>query len=92
MNIATINLKQAELDPASVFEAPEDVVTQIGLTRGEKVQILRRWEYDAAELDVAEEEGMGGSDSGLLTRVLAALESLGASGHTASPPTKQGVG
>lgn len=78
------------LDPPSVFETPEDVIAEPGLTTEQKIEILRRWEYDASELAVAEEEGMIGGERGTLARVMRALEALG--GHPDvehSPPTKQ---
>lgn len=76
---ATVDLEQARLNPGSVFDGPEAVVDHPGLSRQQKIEILRRWEYDAAEVSVAVEEGMparGNAD--MLHRVLQALESLGA--------------
>ena len=86
-----IDCKKALLDPSSVFERPEDVVSAAGIDRDTKIEILRRWGYDALELDVAEEENMTGGEAGMLDRVVKALRSLGAepdARHT--PPTKQG--
>lgn len=83
------------LDPAAAYPAPQDVVDDPKLTREQKIEILRRWEYDEAERRVAEEEGMppGGSSEGgdLLQRIVLALDALGDGvdvGRT--PPTKQG--
>jgi hypothetical protein len=78
-------------DPSAIYVSPEELVSDSQLTVKEKVEVLRRWAYDADELAVAEEEGMTGEASGLLERILAALEQLGAeidTDHT--PPTKQG--
>lgn len=86
-----IDRKQALLDPSSVFERPEDVVSADGVDRDTKIEILRRWGYDALELDVAEEENMTGGEAGMLDRVVKAVRSLGVEPdvrHT--PPTKQG--
>ena len=66
----------ALLDPASVFAGPEAVLDAPELTRAEKIAILRSWEYDAAELAVAEEEGMRGDCGDLLRRVLLSLGEL----------------
>lgn len=66
----------AFLDPGAVFTRPEDVADSRDFTRAEKIAILRSWQYDAAELSVAEEEGMRGDDSDLLSRVLLALAAL----------------
>lgn len=85
-----IDYDKALLDPASVFATPEEVLTPAELTKEQKIEILRRWEYDASEVAVAEEEGMVGGKPLLLRRVLLALEKLTGgiiSEHT--PPTKQ---
>ena len=76
--------------PSSVFAAPEDVLDHDELTRQQKVEILWRWEYDAAEQSVAVEEGMPGEDGDLLGRIISALGALGAdvdADHTG--PSKQ---
>lgn len=74
---------QALLDPTSVYKLPMDVVNDSGLSREQKIQILHRWEYDARELQVAEEENMpdltADERSSMLSRVLDALHALGAS-------------
>ena len=72
-----IDMDKAMLDPGSVFDAPETVCDHAALTREQKIEILRRWEYDASEVSVAREEGMPGADDGdLLRRILIALERL----------------
>lgn len=74
---APISVDQALLDPSSVFTCPEDVLSRSDLTREQKAEILRRWEYDASEIAVAEEEGMMGVEDDLLRQILLALEKLG---------------
>lgn len=69
-------LDQALLDPGSVFASPEVVGDHPSLTPEQKIEILRSWEYDAAELAVAEEEGMQGPENNLLQRILLALAKL----------------
>ena len=86
-----LRLEQALLDPQSVFETPHDVVKAPALKSSEKIEILRRWEYDVREVEVAEEENMQGPNGSKLRQVLEALHELGAGPeleHT--PPTKQG--
>jgi len=86
----SVDMDKALLDPGAVFATPEDVLGHAGLTPEQKIEILRRWAYDAAEVAVAVEEGMPGEDNGLLRRILLALEQLGGgidAGHTG--PTKQ---
>ncbi|BCR06800.1 hypothetical protein DESUT3_38690 [Desulfuromonas versatilis] len=89
MNIE--NVEKALLDPISVFRRPDDVFADDTLTRDQKIRILRRWEYDARELEVAEEENMGGGPPDMLDQVLQVLHRLGAEVDVEhSPPTKQG--
>ena len=83
--------KKAVLDPPSVFRTPADVLSDRTLSPTQKVEILRRWEYDAREVDVAEEEGMPALDDTLLQQILKALQDLTGNVNTAeTPPTKQG--
>ncbi len=85
-----IDVKKAMLDPTMVFEDPKDVVADDELTRDQKIEILRRWEYDAREMEVAEEEaGMAVPRPEMFDLVVQALHTLGAERdveHT--PPTK----
>ncbi len=78
------------LDPHSVIDSPEAVVQHPELSREEKIAILHSWAYDAAEIEVAAEEGMKGVESDLLHRVLTALAQLGDTGDgERAGPTKQ---
>jgi len=77
-----MNLKQALDDPSSVFAAPADVVQSEDVSRDQKIQILRRWEYEARTLEVAQDENMMGGTSSRLTEVLDALHSLGEEGSS----------
>lgn len=69
-------LQKALNDPESVFASPEAVADHPTLPLGQKVEILRRWEYDATEAAVASEEGMAGRDPDLLHRILKTLDRL----------------
>jgi hypothetical protein len=71
-----VNVRQALLNPGSIFESPEAVVLHEGLSKQQKTEILRRWSYDASENCVAVEEGMANGESDLLRRILLALETL----------------
>lgn len=71
-----VTMDQALLDPADVFAKPDDVLAHTGLSHDQKVEILRRWEYDASEAAVALEEGMPGSESELLAQIVHALHQL----------------
>jgi len=85
-------LTRALVDPANVFPEPMAVLDEDRLSREQKIEILRHWEYDAREMQVAEEEGLSARKPGhLLDSVLAALHQLGAGPDVEhSPPTKQG--
>ncbi|MBE7384689.1 MAG: hypothetical protein F6J95_025160 [Leptolyngbya sp. SIO1E4] len=86
-----MNLKQILRDPTTRFMCPDDVCNEPSLTRAQKIKILRQWEYDARELQVAEEENMGGGPADILDQILAALHRLDARVDLEhSPPTKQG--
>lgn len=91
----TIDYEKVLLDPASAFVSPEALLVDENFSPAQKIELLRRWEYDVCEMDVAQEEGMPVSvaeeDKNMLSRILEALDTLGAdvdSEHT--PPTKQG--
>ncbi len=85
-----IDVKKAMLDPTSVFKDPEEVVASDELTLNQKIEILHRWEYDARELEVAEEEaGMAVRRPDMFDRVVQALHTLGVERDTEhTPPTK----
>jgi hypothetical protein len=86
-----IDVEKALLDPGLVFKTPGEVLANDELTRAQKIEILRRWEYDVRELQVADEEGMEGPEPVTLDAVLDALRTLGAPEDTEnSAPTKQG--
>ena len=86
-----MDFEKAIQNPGSEFTCPEDVLNQQNITREQKIKILRRWEYDARELEVAEEENMGGGPPSMLSDILAALHRLDSEIDTEhSPPTKQG--
>lgn len=83
---------KALLDPASVFPNPMTVVADDSLSVERKIEILKHWEYDALEVQVAEEEGFPAREpDSLLDTIIAALHQLGAGPDLEhSPPTKQG--
>ena len=86
-----VDVEKALLDPGLVFKTPEEVLASNELSREQKINILRRWEYDVRELQVAEEEGMEGPQPVTLDVVQRALRALDAPADTErSAPTKQG--
>lgn len=87
-----VDLTRALLDPASTFETPEAVTKSADLSTDNKIEILCRWAYDASELAVAEEEGMGGGERSQLDGVLQALNELtGGFDVERVSPTKHGA-
>jgi hypothetical protein len=90
-----IDVKKALLDPTAVFRGPDEVVESNLLNREQKIEILRRWEYDVRELQVADEESMTAPrpERVTLDAVLKALRALGAPADMQrTAPTKQGGG
>lgn len=88
-----INIEKALLNPAIVFKNPQEVVESNDLSRQQKIEVLRRWEYDLRELQVADEESMTAPQPEAVTLdiVLKALHSVGAPPDVErTAPTKQG--
>ncbi len=89
-----IDIDKALLNPASVFETPDDVLEAEELSREQKIDILRRWEYDARELQVADEENMIGTNADMLGQIMRALLQLDEKSEVErlerSPSSKQG--
>ena len=71
-----IDFEAALTDPASVYDDPEQVLTDVRLDYESKRAILKSWEADARELMTAEDEAMGGGEPNLLDRVLRSLGRL----------------
>ena len=85
------DIEKAMLDPTTVFQTPEEVLLREDMSREQKIEVLRRWEYDARELEVAEEENMGGHQPDILDEIYRALHALDSWLDTEhSAPTKQG--
>ena len=85
-----INVKKAMLNPESVFKDPQEVVVSEEMTSEQKINILRRWEYDVHQMEVAEEEaGMKMNRPEMFDLIVEALHTLGSSRDTEhTPPTK----
>ena len=49
------DIEKALLNPSMVFKNPLEVVDSGDLSREQKIEMLRRWEYDLSELQVADE-------------------------------------
>ena len=87
------DIEKALFNPAMVFKTPQEVVDSGDLSREQKIEILRRWEYDLRELQVADEESMTAPKPEPVTLdiVLKALHAVGAPPDVErTAPTKQG--
>jgi hypothetical protein len=90
-----INLAFALTDPASTFTSPKNVLLNHELSKEQKIEVLRRWDYDMRDIEVAEEENMQGRENAdnaeMHEQILAALHILKAYiDLERTPPTKQG--
>ncbi len=72
------DIEKAMFDPTAVFRTPEEVLLREDMSREQKIEVLRRWAYDARQLQVADEENMGGQESDILDEILRALHALDA--------------
>ncbi len=81
--LSGIILKRARLVPSSVFASPDAVVKSGQLTLTQKIEILRRWEFDARGMADARR------DTGLIDQLRSALAALGV---RARRGRKKGVG
>lgn len=84
-------LSRALLDPASIFESPDELLRLGSISNDLKVEILSSWAYDASELAVAEEEGMDGGEGSCIESVMEALDGITGGFDTEHiAPTKHG--
>jgi len=54
-----VDSSRAMINPAAAVQDLEEVVGHPRLTQEQKIEILRRWAYDACAMEVAEEENRG---------------------------------
>lgn len=75
------------------FPNPNSVLTSRDLTKDEKIELLKEWEYDLLDTSVAEEENMRGKDySELLRQIKNAIIILqnNSNNRHKTAPNKQG--
>ena len=56
--IARVNREQAKNAPEAAFDKPSDVSEHEGLTRGEKLTVLRKWSFEVQRRLDSANEGM----------------------------------
>ncbi len=86
--LSGLELKRARLVPSSMFASPDAVVASVDLSRAQKIQILRRWEFDARRTGVDAIAAPLGEDRRMLTDVRGALAALGALPGRARDPLR----
>ncbi len=67
---------QALLTPQKIFDLPMEVVETESMTPKQKLKVLKRWEADAHDLEVATEENMSGGEPSRLGEVRRAIHEL----------------
>ncbi|MGB8314306.1 MAG: hypothetical protein WCE69_07420 [Aestuariivirga sp.] len=67
---------QALLTPQKIFDLPMEVVETESLTAKQKLKVLKRWEADAHDLEVATDESMSGGERSRLGEVRRAIDEL----------------
>jgi hypothetical protein len=83
-------------DVSREFDRPRDILDSHDLSSEQKIKLLKEWEIDLRELQVASEENMTGDTSSgrtaeLLRECRLTLAKLGAAdGDSGAAPTKQG--
>ena len=83
---------KARQDPETVFSRPADIEKHVGLTRGQKLATLKRWEADVTQRLKATSEGMPSNgtttnDSALLKEIKIVIEAISA-GEEPQPDEK----
>ncbi len=74
---------KARQDPEAVFASPADVEKHVGLTRGQKLATLKRWQADVTQRLEATAEGMPSNDTtqgdaALLKEIKIVIEAINA--------------
>ncbi|ARN79823.1 hypothetical protein [Methylocystis bryophila] len=75
-------IEKAMTSPSSVFDRPDEVVSS-DLPTPQKIEILRRWQFDAHALQRATDENMSGGNPPMLDEINAALTIVDPSGASA---------
>jgi hypothetical protein len=81
--LSGIELKRARLVPSAVFASPGEVLRAAGLSRTQKIAILRRWEFDARPTPAA--HPVVRQDGPILEQIRRALISLDTAPPVAVP-------
>ncbi len=74
--IMNLNTDKARLEPDTVFDRPLDIVSETGLTRGQKIAALERWSQALQDRIRATGEGMA-PPAGQTAEEAAMIEEIG---------------
>jgi hypothetical protein len=72
-----IDLQRARRSPSTVFSSPREVLQNRDLSQEDKIEILKRWRYDALLLETAQSENLQSDQDTQLRGILNALQDLG---------------
>ena len=72
----TKDYDQALFTPQKIFALPMEVIETELLTTKQKLKVLKRWEADAHDLEVATDENMSGGESSRFGEVRRAIHEL----------------
>jgi len=69
--------KNVDNDPTIKYEEPGELLEAEGISKEDKIRLLKEWELTIRQMQVAEEENMTSGPDANLQDVLDALEKLG---------------
>ncbi len=72
---------RALIAPEQVFESPMDIVNTDSMTPEQKLTVLKHWEANARDLQVANDENMTGPGNTRLDEVRKAIDKLTLAEH-----------
>ena len=69
--------KNVDNDPTIKYEEPGELLEAEGISKEDKIRLLKEWELTIRQMQVAEEENMTSGPDANLQDVLDSLEKLG---------------
>jgi hypothetical protein len=67
---------KALLTPDKIFQFPMEIVDTESMTTKQKLKVLKRWEADARDMEVASDENMAGGEKSRFGEVRKAIRTL----------------
>lgn len=71
-----IEFKKALSNPSQAFDSPKNIIYDNRFTNEQKLEILHSWEFEAKELEIAEDESMNETSPDILDEILAAIQQV----------------